>query len=232
MGKRKPSQKQQNINSEYNKVRSKILKRFRSLEKRGYNIEITIPKIPKTKTEASIRNLEKLTLDRLYKHSTYHGFASYGEEVSGVKGRQLERKQRAEKAIQTRKLKKFKEKTKRRETFDESFFNRNAISIWKAQVRTCINGKYANALLQWMDKLIADNGEDNVGKMIYDGEAVGIIFTFDVAYDDKSFNQYTSELVKYLPDQGELYSEQIEEYKEELINWSDLAEQEEGFFNE
>ena len=50
--------------------------------------------------------------------------------------------------------------------------------------------------------------------------------------DDKSFNQYTSELIKYLPDQGDLYSEQIEEYKEELINWSDLAEQEEGFFNE
>lgn len=231
MGKRKRSQNK-NIDLQYNKVRSKILKRFRSLEKRGYNIEITIPKIPKTKTEASIRNLEKLTLDRLYKRSTYHGFASYGEEVSGVKGRQLERKQRSEKAIQTRKQKKFKEKTKRREIFDESFFNRNAISIWKAQVRTCINGKYANTLLQWMDKLISDNGEDAVGKMIYDGEAVGIIFTFDVAYDDKSFNQYTSELIKYLPDQGEIYSEQIEEYKEALINWSDLAEQEEGFFNE
>ena len=227
MGKRKPSQK--NIDLQYNKVRSKILKRFRSLEKRGYNIELTIPKIPKTKTEASIRNLEKLTLDRLYKRSTYHGFASYGEEVSGVKGRQLERKQRAEKAKQTRK---FKEKTKRRETFDESFFNRNAISIWETQVRSCIHGKYANALLQWMDKLIADNGEDNVGKMIYDGEAVGIIFTFDVAYDEKSFNRYTSELIKYLPDQGELYAEQMEEYKEELINWSELAEQEEEFFNE
>lgn len=231
MGKGKPS-KQQNIDLQYNKVRSKILKRFRSLEKRGYNIEITIPKIPKTKTEASIRNLEKLTLDRLYKRSTYHGFASYGEEVSGVKGRQLERKQRAEKAKQTRKLKNFKGKTNKRVIFDESFFNRNAISIWKRQVESCINGKYANALLQWMDKLIAENGEDNVGKMIYDGEAVGIIFTFDIAYDDKSFNQYTSELVKYLPDQGELYAEQIEEYKEELINWSDLAEQEEGFFNE
>ena len=231
MGKGKPS-KQQNIDLQYNKVRSKILKRFRSLEKRGYNIELTIPKIPKTKTEASIRNLEKLTLERLYKRSTYHGFASYGEEVSGVKGRQLERKQRVEKAKQTRKLKNFKGKTNKRVTFDESFFNRNAISIWKAQVRLCINGKYANTLLQWMDKLIADNGEYDVGKMIYDGEAVGIIFTFDVAYDDKSFNQYTSELVKYLPDQGEIYSEQMEEYKEELINWSDLAEQEEGFFNE
>ena len=123
MGKRKPSKKQ-NIDLQYNKVRSKILKRFRSLEKRGYNIELTIPKIPKTKTEASIRNLEKLTLDRLYKRSTYHGFASYGEEVSGVKGRQLERKQRVEKAKQTRKLKNFKGKTNKRVTFDESFFNR------------------------------------------------------------------------------------------------------------
>lgn len=230
MGKRKTSHK--NIDLQYNKVRSKILKRFRSLEKRGYEIEITIPKIPKTKTEASIRSLEKLTLDRLYKRSTYHGFASYGEEVSGVKGRQLERKQRSKKATQTRKQKKFKEKTKRRETLDESFFNRNAISIWKAQVRSCINGKYANTLLQWMDKLIADNGEDNVGKMIYDGEAVGIVFTFEVAYDSVSFNRYTSELIQYLPDQGELYHEQMEEYKQELVRWSDLAEEEEEFFNE
>lgn len=232
MGKRKPSQKQKNINSEYKKIRSKILKRFSSLEKRGYNIELTIPKVPKKKTEASIRALEKFTIERLYKRSTYHGFASYGEEVTGEKGRQLERKQRAQKAKETRKQKKFKKKTEKRETFDESFFNRNAISIWKAQVRSCINGKYANTLLQWMDKLISDNGEDNVGKMIYDGEAVGVVFSYDVAYDEKSFNQYTSELVKYLPDQGGLYSEQIEEYKEKLINWSDLAEQEEGFFNE
>lgn len=231
MGKRKPSKKQ-NIDLQYNKVRAKILKRFRSLEKRGYNIEITIPKIPKTKTEASIRNLEKLTLDRLYKRSTYHGFASYGEEVSGLKGRQLEQKQRAEKAKQTRKQKKFKEKTKRRETFDESFFDRNAINVWYAQVRACIKGRFANSLLQWMDKLIADNGEHNVAKMLYDGEAAGIIFTFDVAYDEKSFNQYTSELIKYLPDQGELYAEQMEEYKKELVRWSDLAEQEEEFFYE
>lgn len=231
MGKGKPS-KQQNIDLQYNKVRSKILKRFRSLEKRGYNIELTLPKIPKKKTEASIRNLEKLTLDRLYKRSTYHGFASYGEEVSGVKGRQLERKQRSEKAIQTRKKKNFEEKTKRRETFDESFFDRNAINVWYAQVRVCIKGRFANALLQWMDKLIAENGEHNVAKMLYDGEAAGIIFTFDVAYDEKSFNQYTSELIKYLPDQGELYAEQMEEYKKELVIWSDLAEQEEEFFNE
>ena len=62
MGKRKSPHKQ-SIDLRYNKARAKILKRFRSLEKRGYNIEITIPKIPKTKTEASIRNLEKLTLE-------------------------------------------------------------------------------------------------------------------------------------------------------------------------
>ena len=98
MGKRKSPQKQ-NIDLRYNKTRAKILKRFRSLEKRGYNIELTIPKVPKKKTEASIRALEKLTIERLYKRSTYHGFASYGEVVSGVKGRQLERKQRGEKHL-------------------------------------------------------------------------------------------------------------------------------------
>lgn len=232
MGKRKPSQKQQSINTQYKKVRAKILKRIRSLEKRGYSIELTIPKVPKTKTEASIRNLEKITLERLYKRSTYHGFASYGEEVTGEKGRQLERKQRAQKAKETRKQKKFKKKTEKRETFDESFFSRNTINVWYAQVQACINGRFANALLKWMDRLIADNGVDDVAKMINDGEAVGVVFTFDVAYDSVSFNRYTSELIQYLPDQGKLYYEDMEEYKEELVRWAGLAEEEEEFFNE
>ena len=108
MGKRKPSQKQQNINKEYSKVRAKILKRVHSLEKRGYNIELTIPKVPKKKTEASIRALEKFTIERLYKRSTYHGFATNGEEVSGVKGRQAEIKQRIKKAKETREQRKKK----------------------------------------------------------------------------------------------------------------------------
>lgn len=233
MGKRKPSQKQQNINSEYKKVRAKILKRIRSLEKRGYNIELTIPKVPKTKTEASIRNLEKITLERLYKRSTYHGFASYGEEVSGVKGRELERKQSAEKAKETRKRKrKRKRKKKDKPTFDESFFSRNTINVWYAQVQACINGRFASALLKWMDRLIADNGVNDVAKMLNDGEAVGVVFTFDVAYDSVSFNRYTSELIQYLPDQGKLYYEDMEEYKEELVRWAGLAEEEEEFFNE
>ena len=232
MGKRKPSQKQQNINSEYKKVRAKILKRFKSLEERGYRIKLTIPKVPKTKTEASIRYLEKITLERLYKRSTYHGFASYGEEVTGEKGRQLERKQRAQKAKKTRKQKKFKKKTEKRETFDESFFSINAINVWYAQVKACINGRFANALLKWMDRLIADNGVDDVAKMLNDGEAVGVVFTFDVSYDYVSFNNYTSELIQYLPDQGKLYYEDMEEYKEELVRWAGLAEEEEEFFNE
>lgn len=232
MGKRKPSRKQQNINSEYKKVRAKILERFRSLEKRGYNIELTIPKIPKKKTEASIRSLEKFTLERLYKRSTYHGFATYGEEVTGEKGRQLERKQRAQKAKETRKQKKFKKKTEKRETFDESFFSRNTINVWYAQVQACINGRFASALLKWMDRLIVDNGVDDVAKMLNDGEAVGVVFTFEVAYDSVSFNRYTSELIQYLPDQGKLYYEDMEDYKQELVRWAGLAEEEEEFFNE
>ena len=83
-----------------------------------------------------------------------------------------------------------------------------------------------------MDRLIADNGVDDVAKMINDGEAVGVVFTFDVAYDSVSFNRYTSELIQYLPDQGKLYYEDMEDYKQELVRWAGLAEEEEEFFNE
>ena len=83
-----------------------------------------------------------------------------------------------------------------------------------------------------MDKLIADNGIDNVAKMINDGEAVGVVFTFEVAYDGNAFNRYISELINYLPDQGELYKENMNEYVQNMAMWSDMAEQEEEFFNE
>lgn len=104
---KKQSAKQQAINKVYAKERNRLKSFVRRAEKRGYSFPDTlIPSIPKRKTEASIRRLKKLTKDVLYSKATYGGEATFGEIVSGKEGLNLERKARAKKASETRKVNK------------------------------------------------------------------------------------------------------------------------------
>lgn len=104
---KKQSAKQQAINKAYAKERKRIKSFLRRASKRGYHFpEDVIPAIPKRKTEASIRKLKRLTTDVLYVKATYGGSASYGEVVSGIEGRKLEREARAKRARETRKANK------------------------------------------------------------------------------------------------------------------------------
>ena len=105
--KKRVSAKQQAINDAYKKERSRVLSFINRAEKRGYNFPKNIvPKVPKQKKEGSIRNLQKLTKEYLYSKATYHGEASYGEEISAEEGRRLERSLRSKRASETRKEKK------------------------------------------------------------------------------------------------------------------------------
>nr|DAJ75327.1 MAG TPA: hypothetical protein [Caudoviricetes sp.] len=105
--KKRVSAKQQAINDAYKKERSRVLSFINRAEKRGYNFQKNIvPKVPKQKKEGSIRNLQKLTKEYLYSKATYHGEASYGEEISAEEGRRLERSLRSKRAAETRKKKK------------------------------------------------------------------------------------------------------------------------------
>lgn len=92
---------------EYEKNRKRIQRFLNRAEARGYQFqEGVLPKIPKRITKASVRRLQKLTTHELYKKSVYGGEATYGEIVSGVKGREAEKKVRALKSAATRKTNK------------------------------------------------------------------------------------------------------------------------------
>lgn len=93
------------LQQEYRKQRRRIQQFIRRAEKRGYQFaENAIPDKVKKITRQSVERLRKLTPEKLYKKSIYGGEASYGEIVKGTKGRELERKQSAEKARETRKV--------------------------------------------------------------------------------------------------------------------------------
>ena len=91
------------LRQEYKKQRRRIQQFIRRAKKRGYQFpENIIPSIPKKITQKSVERLRKLTPEKLYKKSEYGGQASYGEVIKGTKGRELERKQAAQKAKETR----------------------------------------------------------------------------------------------------------------------------------
>lgn len=78
------------------------IKRFiRSAESRGYTFpDSVVPKLPKRVTEATIRRLDKIRPDYLYKKAVYT--SPEGVKVKGTKRRTQERSEQAKKAAETR----------------------------------------------------------------------------------------------------------------------------------
>lgn len=91
------------LKEQYKKERKRIQNFMRKAEKRGYQFNYELPAIPKKITKSSVSKLKKITPKYLYSKSVYGGEATYGEIVSGTKGKQEERKASAKKSAETRK---------------------------------------------------------------------------------------------------------------------------------
>ena len=116
--------------TESEKLYSKQLKRIkqfiRRAEKRGFVFEEDIiPQKPKKVTKASVRKLEKLTPEKLYKKSLYLE-ESTGEIEEAQKRRKEERKQSARKAVKTRKQ---RQKDRRNWTKEDAEKNRGQLPV-------------------------------------------------------------------------------------------------------
>lgn len=96
------------IKEQYRKERKRVQRLMNRMTKRGYNIGIEMPKIPKRITRGSIRRLQAITPAKLYEKSTYTTTA--GETVTGRRGRTLERQRtaKAQRAAAHRRLSKQK----------------------------------------------------------------------------------------------------------------------------
>ena len=93
------------VEKAYNRERNRIKRFIREAEKRGYRFsDFSIPDKPKKITEASIRRLQKYNPKYLYEKATFLD-PDTGEIVSGRRGRQIERKESARKAKETRRIK-------------------------------------------------------------------------------------------------------------------------------
>lgn len=88
---------------EYNKQVNRIKNAVKRAEKRGYTFDTNvIPEKPKRITKKVIQELKRITPNVIYSMAEYVDTAT-GEILNGFKARQLERKESARKATETRK---------------------------------------------------------------------------------------------------------------------------------
>lgn len=214
----------------YSKQVRRIKQFISRAEKRGFHFnENVLPKRPNRITQASVRKLAKLTPEKLYQKAEYAGSATYGEIVSGVKGRRLERSLRAKKAVETRKyrLSEPRQEPTNTQGFlppeniskDTSFFDAVVISGFKAHVRQ-FNEHASNLLLSWLDKILATNDVHDVATMLNDGAEAGLIVTYQIVYSQDKLTQYMSEMLDYLPEAGELFKAEMMDAMEEEEDYS------------
>ena len=162
------------------------IKRFiRSAEARGYTFpDSVIPKLPKRVTEATIRRLDKIRPDYLYKKAVYT--SPEGVKLTGTKGRTQERSEQARKAAKTRRSRFIKEHGADAGTSgpppDEAAFalntieeilfvidNREIKESWWKHKRNAM-GEYkeedANRLRRVLEQAIAEEGREAVAARI------------------------------------------------------------------
>ena len=224
MAKRKRTQ----VEIEYSKQRKRIQSFIRKHEKEGFYFEENIlPAVPKKITKASVTRLKKITPQKLYSKAVYAGEASYGEVVSSYKGRQLRKQEAKKKREKRQRLKKQRIKTphpkriKDKVSTDKSFYTRTVLSGWYATLENYSKAPAYSVLRMWMNKLIRDNGEDAVARMLEQAASNGNILVWSVAYKIEEAIEYMGNVMKYLQDQGDIYQDEMEE---NIQYWKDLGE--------
>ena len=214
--------------SEYRKQRKRVQQFIRRAEKRGYVFEDNIlPAIPKNITKASVRRLERLTPDELYKKAVKLDYET-GEFVSGVRGRSADRSQAAKKAAQTRKSIRQNIKipsirdVRKAQAGDYRRFPTESdilISNWFTELEGLQNAGYYNALKAWMNGAISQFGREAVAEMLKTAYENGYQLSWEIAYKESAFMDYTSTLIKYIPDIGQYGTETFWDELEQSEDW-------------
>ncbi len=154
------SAKQKQINGRYAAARSALRKRINRLEKAGFENLPEMPKIPKTKTEASIRKLNSMTRESMLKKATYivmdtetgeiyeykgkKAQAAYKEEQKQLRKQKAKKKKKAEIGSDIHR-KRYKQKEPKRPLQPEDL-DRLIIDGWKKSIED-LPDEYAKELL-------------------------------------------------------------------------------------
>lgn len=231
------------IKDDYVKQRRRIQRAISRMEKSGYILpENVLPPIPKRITSASVRRLEKITSDALYKKSRYVDIET-GEIVSGIVARDRKRSEAAKKAAETRRRnKKYKpleqdigptrpDKVERDTPYDEPYdpydeLPRQEDIIITNFIETIeLFPEVAEPLLRkWLNDLLRDYSRRDVAEMLERAAADGIGVDYTVAYRVDLLIDRIAEIQDYLPDASRGNLNDIIEHLEEWEDWEDYID--------
>lgn len=224
---------------EYAKQRRRIQQFMRRAEKRGYQFQPNLlPDKPKRITKASVERLKKLTPEKLYQKAEYGGEATQGEVVKGIAGRKAERKQAAERAKETRRLKQIAEKYAEEPSYETDYFDYDydydyydeppesdievpdtineeptfyeniVIRMYREQLQW-YNQDASKRLLNWINAVITQQGRKKTAKMIQDAQQAGVGLTRQEAYSEAKVTEYIGHMMDYLPEAGDFTKQDI-----------------------
>ena len=220
----------------YKKQVKRIKQFIRRAEKRGYQFdENVIPQQPKRITKQSVERLKKLTPEQLYKKAEYGGEATYGEVVKGTKGREIERKLSAQKAVETRRQRKYLELYREQPELefqqedysydyydtnepdftvedsynqDVTFYDRTVIQYYKQKL-TEYNDVASERLLNWFEAVRQSQGDKATAQMIQQAQEAGVGLERKESYDSGKVQEYIGRMMDFLPEAGDFTKQEI-----------------------
>lgn len=238
------------IKDDYKKQRRRIQRAINRMEKGGYILpENVLPPIPKRITRASVRRLEKITSDVLYKKSRYVDIET-GEIISGIVARDRKRSEAAKKAAETRRRnRKYSPLEQNIDSmrpdkaaedipveepyvpYDEPYVPYDELPRQEDIIITNFIEtieqfpEVAEPLLRkWLNDLLRDYSKRDVAEMLERAAADGIGVDYTVAYRVDLLIDRIAEIQDYLPDASRGNLNDIIEHLEEWEDWEDYID--------
>lgn len=191
----------------------KQLKRIKQFiyraEKRGYIFsENVIPKKPQNIKPASVRKLERITPEKLYKKAAYVSELTLGEIVPAHVGRKLEKQKAQEKRKETLLKKKLKKKKRLKQlgftnetssVLLKSDYSKTVVYNFLYTLEKFVNSDGYPILKDFIDKAIQFNGMDKTAEMIVKVVENEGMIDGQIMYYTTLTNNYISRMLKYLP---------------------------------
>lgn len=161
---------------EYNKNRRRIKQAINRLEKRGYIVpENILPKIPKRITKASVRRLEKINLDFIYKKSRFVDVTT-GELFEGIQGKEREKQ-----------LKKENRESRKVEEPDYVIFERQVLANFEREMTEVFgrNERLFNYITRWYSQSLARYGEEDFARALEEANSRGMFPSWESVSNDE-----------------------------------------------
>lgn len=193
----------------YSKQLKRIKQFIRRAEKRGYIFsENVIPPKPKRITPASVRRLQRITPEKLYKNAAYVSELTLGEIVPANVGLKLEKQKAQEKRKQTLLKKKLKKKKRLKQlgftnetssVLLKSDYSQTVVYNFLYTLEKFVNSDGYPVLKDFIDKAIQFNGMDKTAEMIVKVVENEGMIDGQIMYYTTLTNNYISRMLKYLP---------------------------------